>query len=306
MEEGTILIVDDEKIIRELLVAMLQEAGNYRLITSTNGKDALEICLKEPDLDLVFTDLRMPVMGGMELLAELRQKRPDLPVVILTGYGRREDVIESLRLGASNFLLKPQEVDMVYTVASKILRMRHRKKLEKQIYDFFIEEHQFYTIPNDLQYTLPLIDLLTDKLERIGICDDAEMTNVRFALDEALVNAVVHGNLDIESSIKGASLEQMLEFNKIVKERGEKEPYSKRKVMVSRNLTRDFVSFSIEDQGNGFNWRSLPDNLDEMELLSSHGRGLFLIRAFMSTVEFNDKGNRITLLKRRSHPIEND
>lgn len=306
MEEGTILIVDDEKIIRELLVAMLQEAGNYRLLTATNGKDALEICQIESDIDLVFTDLRMPVMGGMELLAELRQKRPDLPIVILTGYGRREDVIESLRLGASNFLLKPQEVDMVYTVASKILRMRHRKKLEKQIYDFFIEEHQFYTIPNDLQYTLPLIDLLTDKLERIGICDDSELTNVRFALDEALVNAVVHGNLEIESSIKGASLEQMLEFNKIVKERGEKEPYAKRKVMISRNLTRDFVSFTIEDQGKGFNWRSLPDTLDDMELLSSHGRGLFLIRAFMSTVEFNDKGNRITLLKRRTHPLQEE
>lgn len=302
MEEGTILIVDDEKIIRELLVAMLQEAGNYRLLTATNGREALEICQRDADIDLVFTDLRMPVMGGMELLAELRPKRPDLPIVILTGYGRREDVIESLRLGASNFLIKPQEVDMVYTVASKILRMRYRKKLEKQIYDFFIEEYQFYTIPNDLQYTLPLIDLLTDKLERIGICNNAELTNVRFALDEALVNAVVHGNLEIESSIKGASLEQMLEFNKIVKERGEKEPYASRKVIISRHLTRDSVSFSIEDQGKGFNWRSLPDTLDEMELLSSHGRGLFLIRAFMSIVEFNDKGNRVTLVKKRTQP----
>jgi len=303
MKEGTILIVDDEKIIRELLVTMLQEAGNYRLLTANNGKEALEVCQQEKEIDLVFTDLRMPVMGGMELLAELRQQRPDLPVVILTGYGRREDVIESLRLGASNFLLKPQEVDMVYTVASKILRMRFRKKLEQQIFDFFVEDHLTYTLPNDLQYTLPLIDLLTDKIDRIGICNEAELTNVRFALDEALVNAVVHGNLEIESSIKGVSLEQMLEFNKIVKERSEIEPFINRKVIITRHLKRDCVFFTIEDQGKGFNWRSLPDSLDEMELLSSHGRGLFLIRAFMSHVEFNDKGNRITLIKERPSRI---
>ncbi len=239
-------------------------------------------------------------MGGMELLAELRQRRPDIPIVILTGYGRREDVIESLRLGASNFLLKPQEVDMVYTVASKILRMRFRKKLEQQIYEFFVEDHHIYKIPNDLQYTLPLIDILTDKIDRIGICNEAELTNVRFALDEALVNAVVHGNLEIESSVKGASLEEMLEFNKVVRERSEREPYSTRKVIITRQLSRDRVTFTIEDQGKGFQWQSLPNTLDEMELLSSHGRGLFLIRAFMSKVEFNDKGNRITLTKQKA------
>lgn len=296
MEEGTILIVDDEKIIRDLLVAMLQEAGNYHLLVATNGKEALKLC-QENEIDLVFTDLRMPAMGGMELLAELRQKWPELPVVILTGYGRREDVIEALRLGASNFLLKPQEVDMVYTVASKILRMRYRKKIEQKIFDYFVEDYQTYTIPSDLQYTLPLIDLLTDKITKVPICNESDLINIRFALDEALVNAIVHGNLEIDSSIKGASLDKMLEFNRIVKERTETLPYSERKVIISRRLTKKYVIFTIEDQGNGFDWRVMPESLNDMEILSSHGRGLFLIRAFMTRVEFNDQGNRITLIK---------
>lgn len=299
MEVGTILIVDDEKIIRDLLCAMLKEAGDYKLLTAINGKEALKICMSEENIDLVFSDLRMPVMSGMELLVKLRKNRPEIPVVILTGYGRREDVIEALRLGASNFLLKPQEVDMVYTVASKILRMRHQEKMEKMILDFFVEDHQMFSIPNDLHYTLPIIDLLTDKILLLGICNKAELTNLRFALDEALVNAVVHGNLEIQSSAKGATLDEMMQFNNLVKERSLEPGFSDRKVTITRHLTNEFVIFSIEDQGRGFDWRTLPKTLDDMEILSNYGRGLFLIRAFMTRVEFNDKGTRITLVKEK-------
>jgi len=303
MTDGTILIVDDEKMIRDLLVAMLLESGQYRMLEAENGRDALQICQSE-DVDLIFTDLKMPVMGGMELLAEMRRLKPEIPIVILTGFGRREDVIEALRLGASNFLLKPQEVELVATVASKILRMRHRKKLERQIFDFFSEEHQTYFIPSDLQYTLALIDLLSEKIIRVSICNDSELTNIRIALDEALVNAIVHGNLEIPSRTKGSSLDEMMAFNQIVRERSQRSPYRDRKVQVTRHLTPDYVRFTIEDEGRGFDWQSLPDSLDHIKILANHGRGLFLIRAFMSHVEFNEKGNRITMVKVRPgvHP----
>ncbi|HOJ61882.1 MAG TPA: response regulator [bacterium] len=298
MKDGTILIVDDEKMIRDLLIAMLQESGQYRTLEAENGRDALAIC-KSEDVDLVFTDLKMPVMGGMELLAEMRRQKPETPIVILTGFGRREDVIEALRLGASNFLLKPQEVELVATVAGKILRMRHRKKLEQQIFDFFNEEYQTYCIPTDLQYTLPLIDLLSEKITRVSICDEPELTNIRIALDEALVNAIVHGNLEIPSRAKGSSLDEMMAFNQMVRERSQLSPFRDRKIQVTRHLTPDFVAFTIEDEGNGFDWRSLPDSLDHIKMLANHGRGLFLIRAFMSHVDFNEKGNRITMVKIR-------
>lgn len=296
--EGAILVVDDEKMIRDLLVAMLKEADKYRLLTAENGRDALDICLNQ-DIDLVFTDLRMPEMSGMELLSELHRQKPEIPVVILTGYGRREDVIEALRLGASNFLLKPQEVEMVYSVASKILRTRKRKKLEEKIFEHFDEEFQTYTIPSDLQFTLPLIDLLTEKITKLAICGESEITNIRIALDEALVNAIVHGNLNISSRIKGNSLEDMIQFNKIVKERSQIPPYCERQVKITRHLSKQFVSFTIKDEGDGFDWRSIPETFDNVKILANHGRGLFLIRAFMSHVEFNEKGNCITMIRRK-------
>jgi CheY-like chemotaxis protein/anti-sigma regulatory factor (Ser/Thr protein kinase) len=299
MSDGTILIVDDEKMIRDLLVDMLSEAGDYEIQSAINGKEALEICENE-EIDLVFTDLRMPVMTGMEFLAEVRDKKPDIPVVILTGYGRREDVIEALRLGASNFLMKPQEVELVHSIANKILRMRYKERLEQRIFEHFIEEKQVYHIPSDPRFTLPLIDLLTEKINKIGICTHSEFMNIRLALDEALVNAIIHGNLEVPSRVKGNSLDELMEFNQMVKERSGQGPYAERKVKVVVHLTQEYASFCIEDEGNGFDWKSSPTDLEDVELLANHGRGLFLIRAFMSCVEFNEKGNEITLIKKRS------
>jgi len=245
----------------------------------------------------------MPVMEGMELLAELRKRNPEIPVVILSGCGRREDVIEALRLGASNFLLKPQEVEMIRSIAEKILRVRTRERLEQEIFNFFVEERQFYEIQNDLRYTIPLIDLLTEKVVKIGICNDFNLMNIRLALDEALVNAVVHGNLGLPSREKGATLEELMKFNQLVKDRSRQEPFCNRKIRVSYHLTQDFVRYEIQDDGEGFNWRAIPENLDEVEITASHGRGLFLIRAFMSDVKFNDKGNCIILTKFRQAPL---
>ncbi|RJP31483.1 MAG: response regulator [Candidatus Omnitrophota bacterium] len=303
MSEGTILVVDDELMIRELLVEILTNAGDYHILTADNGKKALNIC-NDYEVDLVFTDLRMPEMNGMELLAELRRDKPEIPVVILTGFGRREDAIEALRLGASNFLLKPQEVDQVHSIASKILRMRMKKRMKQRIFDFFVEERQTYYIPSEIQFTLPLIDLLTEKVECVGICNQSELMNIRLALDEAMVNAVIHGNLEITSQSKGTTLDELVAFNQLVKERSKKEPFMHRKVKVSTQLSQDHALFTIEDEGKGFDWKMIPESFEDVEILANHGRGLILIRAFMSRVDFNEKGNKITMIKLKGDQTE--
>lgn len=299
MSEGTILIVDDEQMIRELLVDILSAAGNYRLLTAANGEEALTVFTNQ-EVDLVLTDLRMPGVTGLELLAELRRIKEDVPVIILTGYGRREDVVEALRLGASNFLMKPQEIKLVHSVASKVLRVRLKERLEQQIYDYFEAESQAYKIPNILKFTFPLIDLITDKLIRIGICDNHDLTNIRLALDEALINAIIHGNLEIPSTMKGTSLSEITKFNQLVKERSLTEPYLSRNVHVEMELSQDQVKYVIIDEGNGFDWSQMPRTFEDHEILANHGRGLLLIQAFMDKVTFNDKGNSITLVKKRT------
>lgn len=301
MNKGTILVVDDEEVIRNIIVSILEVNQDYRLLTASNGKEALDKCAEE-EIDLIFTDLRMPVMDGMTLLSELRNRGDETPVVIVTAYGDREDVIRALRLGASNFLLKPNEIKIVLSLADRILRVRQKAILEKMVFDYLIDEHQTYRIPSDLQYTLPLIDLITEKVVRIGICGQTDLMNLRIALDEALVNAIVHGNLEISSNEKGNTLKELIQFNDLVKERSQQEPFFNRMVDVQTRLTTQEATFSITDEGKGFDWKAIPTSFDDVNIFSSHGRGLILINAIMHKVEFNEKGNQITMTKYTNPP----
>jgi response regulator RpfG family c-di-GMP phosphodiesterase len=101
----TILIVDDEPFIRKFLSKYLS-GKNYSIVTADNGENALEKLDSEP-FDLVLTDLRMPKMGGRELLQIMSENYPDIPKIVLTGYGTSEDIILALQTGAYDFLTKP-------------------------------------------------------------------------------------------------------------------------------------------------------------------------------------------------------
>ena len=294
--EGTILVVDDERVICDLLMELLSENHNFELLSAGDGETALQIC-SEREVDLVFTDLRMPGMGGLRLLAELKKIVPETPVVILTGYGSKEDVIQALRLGASNFLLKPNDVENVASIAEKILSMRQRKRLGEELFQFFEEEQHCFILPSSLRYALPLIDFLTARLVVLGISSHAELKNIRLALDEALVNAVVHGNLEISSEMKGNTLTDLVRYDEEVRNRCLMPPFCSRKVIVKSQIDRKRAKFIVQDEGKGFDHRSLPNDFSNVDNLGSYGRGLLLIKTFMDEVTFNDSGNTITMVK---------
>ena len=100
-----ILIVDDDDLIRKILSKYLLNK-DFIIATADNGKTALEK-LDQDSYDLVLTDLRMPFMGGRELLQAMSQKYPDVPKIVLTGFGTNEDIILALKTGAYDFLTKP-------------------------------------------------------------------------------------------------------------------------------------------------------------------------------------------------------
>lgn len=101
----SILIVDDEPPIRKILAKYLGEK-KYHIQTADNGQAALQL-LGETAFDLVLTDLRMPNMGGTELLQIMSERYPGIPKIVLTGYGTNDDIIIALKSGAYDFLTKP-------------------------------------------------------------------------------------------------------------------------------------------------------------------------------------------------------
>lgn len=101
----TILIVDDEKNYLTILTAILEEEG-FEVLTALSGQEALEI-QKTSDVDLVLTDMKMPVMDGIELLEHIKAIDPELPVVMMTAHGTVDKAVEAMQKGAYSYILKP-------------------------------------------------------------------------------------------------------------------------------------------------------------------------------------------------------
>lgn len=135
-----ILIVDDEKNIREGLADALEMEG-YSTAICANGKEALAL-LSRGDIDLVITDLRMPIMSGEKLLSHITSTMPAIPVIILTGHGSIDSAVEAMKHGAYNFLTKPLNLDQLVMIVKRALEGRElslkanqlQKEVEKSRY----------------------------------------------------------------------------------------------------------------------------------------------------------------------------
>lgn len=120
---GRILVIDDEAIVRDSIVAYLEDSG-FDVVEAKHGQQGLEL-FEEHKPDLVLTDLRMPGMDGLHLLDEVHKLNPDAPVIVISGAGVMGDVVEALRLGAVDYLIKPlADMEMLVHTISKSLERR--------------------------------------------------------------------------------------------------------------------------------------------------------------------------------------
>src|SRR5690554_333940 len=136
-EQAYVLVVDDEGAIRYSITKTLQRVG-YHVEAAASGEEALEM-MKNQNYDVVLTDIRMPGLTGVELLRRIKEEAPDAVVILLTGYASLETAIESLRLGAHDYLVKPSSSqDIRNSVAQGVERarnLRNRRALLRSIRD---------------------------------------------------------------------------------------------------------------------------------------------------------------------------
>lgn len=114
-----ILVVDDEEVIRGVCSRSLEKKG-YEVALAENGVRALDL-IREGVAEIVFTDLKMPIMNGMELLEAIKRDFPHIEVVIMTAFATIESAIDAMRKGAYDFILKPVKPDQIRVVADKCL-----------------------------------------------------------------------------------------------------------------------------------------------------------------------------------------
>ncbi len=129
MKHGRILVIDDDAVACEFLQEALSREG-YKVDTFTSGKEALKEELSH--YDLLMSDIRMPEIDGLQFLRHVREKWPDLPVILMTAYGSLETTMEALRLGAWDYISKPFSPGDIRAMVQKVLEVRELRQRRMQ------------------------------------------------------------------------------------------------------------------------------------------------------------------------------
>ena len=137
----TVLVIEDDDSIRRVIEFTLQEAG-YVVLTAVDGATGLDLATRER-VDLIVSDVRMPSMDGLELLARVKAMNPDLPAVLLTAHGTIDTAVEAMKLGAFDFLTKPFERGQLLQVIEKAIQYGALRAENRYLRDVVRERFSF-------------------------------------------------------------------------------------------------------------------------------------------------------------------
>jgi len=158
-----VLVVDDEPKLCDLLASALSQNG-ITVFTAGNGLHALKV-LEAEDIDLVISDWRMPGMDGPQLLAEIKSRFPQLPVIVMTAYSTVKNAVQSMRNGAFDYIAKPFDIDELDITVSKALQFRDILKDNQRMRAELDEHQQFDSLIGDsptFRRVLQAIDSVRD------------------------------------------------------------------------------------------------------------------------------------------------
>lgn len=292
---ATVLIVDDSSTDRELAGGLLTAQGNHRVLAAASGTEALNL-LAETPVDLVVTDLHMPEMTGLELVGIVRRQFPLTPVILITGDGSELLAVRALQAGAASYVPKVTLADSLTETVRRVLSAARDDQAHFRVRRFLTSLQFEYEIENDPELISPLVQALQDAAHDMGIVDDHDRIRLGVALQEALVNACYHGNLEVSSRLRE---ENHRAYYDLARQRSAESPYQERRIVVRAAMEPGAATFVITDEGPGFDPSGLPDPTDPANLDRPCGRGLLLMQTFMDQVAYSARGNQVTLVKHR-------
>lgn len=295
---ATVLVVDDSAVDSRLVGEVLKRETDLTVHHACHGADALaQIERQLPDL--VLTDLIMPEIDGLELVEIVRSKFPLVPVIVMTSMGNEDVAIQALHRGAASYIPKRRIAHDLSDTIHNVLAAATRQRIQSRLVCCINRSEYEFHLKNDATLFHPLIAFLQDAVSQMGLCDEVDRTRVGVALEEALANAMYHGNLEVDSVLKEQDDQA---YHNLVCQRREQPPYRERQIYLSARFTRDRAVFMIRDEGKGFDPSKLPDPTDLANLEKPSGRGVLLMRTFMDEVSYNETGNVVTLTKHCSRP----
>jgi len=294
-----VLVVDDSPVDRRLIGGLLDNDLNWVIEYAENGAAALRE-MQELLPDVIVTDLQMPEMDGLSLVSAVREQCPQVPVVLVTAHGSEELAIEALDRGAASYVPKSQLAEKLLQTVEQVLGLSQVDRSYERLVQCLECSEFSFVLENDTSLIAPLVDFFQQIVVGAGICNETGRVHLSVALEEALINGLYHGNLELPvESLQTARADlHKNQVSPLIEKRRSEAPYADRRLHVQARISREEASFTIRDDGKGFDISRVPKPGDPTTLEYEGGRGLVLIGNFMSQVSFNEAGNEITIVMR--------
>jgi CheY-like chemotaxis protein len=294
-----VLVVDDSPIDRRLAQRILERGDGLTVQCASNGSEALDLIRKQPP-DIIVTDLQMPELDGLELVGLVRSSFPLVPVVLMTAHGSEQIAVQALQNGAASYVPKARLGNDLRDTVFSVLAVARADRTNDRLFDCLKLTTMRFELDSDPALVFPLVDHIQQLVGRLKSMDDTGRIRVGIAVEEALLNALYHGNLELSADDLSQARDVTGNAASLIQERMNTAPYSKRKIEVTLEFSPTSVKVSIRDEGPGFDPASAVGSALPAAIEKPSGRGLLLIRTFMDDVQFNAQGNQITFVKNGS------
>jgi len=271
MTESIVLIVDDEEGIRESLSGIFEDEG-YDIITARSGEEALKI-LKEQNMDLILLDVWLPGIDGVQTLKEIKDIKPDIPVIMISGHGNIDLAVKATRMGAYDFLEKPLSLEKVLLDAKRAIERRTLEMEYKALKQDLTKKWRLIGNSKTMKQLMEQIDIAAQSNSRVLILGES-------GSGKELVAHILHDQ-------SGRSEKPFIEMNcaAIPQELIESELFGHEKGSFTGAFERKKGKFELADEGTLF-----LDEVGDMSL-STQSKVLRVIE----TQEFQRVGGSKTI-----------
>jgi DNA-binding NtrC family response regulator len=191
LRKSTILVVDDEEFYRRALERILRRAG-HSVIMARNGTEAIDTVASQP-VDLVLADVKMPGINGLELVRQIHEFAPDLPCIVITGYGSAESSVEALKAGAYWYLEKPFDqghLDVVRRLVEQAIEHGHLKSENRILHSQLQSKYQFEKIIGNSHALRAVLDIVS----KVAEADSTVLITGESGTGKELIARAIHFN----------------------------------------------------------------------------------------------------------------
>ena len=284
----TLLVWENDEAVQELLQSIVLD-HDLAMQPVFDGEDALRLLDKGNVFAFVF-DLRSSAGSPVDFIRNVKQRFPQIPLLGIREPHEGEKVVEWLQSGLYSCMDRGNLAEEFSYNLVKLIANR------TDTYNPFSlrYEERLLILPNDFSLVMQVAKTL---VESTLPPNEKNRYMLILGLSEIITNAIEHGNLGITYEEKAHAL-RASRFLALAIDRSHREPYRSRTVVVrSRVLPHAHrLEYSVSDQGQGFDWRGLPNPKEKGNLLSRHGRGIHMARHAFDELRFNDAGNEVTLV----------